>query len=57
MLNFRPYLSVPKSHHLEIVTYQAIYDPMLAGSSLSSTSAVLATRFLILQRSMMSTAN
>ena len=30
---------------------------MLAGSSLSSTSAVLATCFKILQRSMMSTAN
>ena len=49
MLNFRAYLSVPMLH-------TELYASVLAGSSFSSTSAVLATPFLILQRAMMSTA-
>ena len=54
MLNFRAYLSVPKLHHKLLHT--ELYASVLAGSSFSSTSAVLAKRFLTLQCFMMSTA-
>ena len=50
----------PSFQFLSYIIYKLLHTELnasvLAGSSLSSTSAVLATRFLILQRSMMSTA-
>ena len=50
----------PTFQFLSYIIYKLLhielYASVLAGSSFSSTSAVLATPFLILQRSMMSTA-
>ena len=44
------------SYIFYILLHTELYASALAGSSFSSTSAVLATPFFILQRSMMSTA-
>ena len=50
----------PTFQFLSYITYKLLhtelYASVLAGSSFSSTSTVLATRFLILHSSMMSTA-